>query len=137
MDSGPAWKGTGSLPRQAVAEADDLGRGDRGRDLSVTELVAFSVALGRSVQDLLSPRRWDQRVKLPGGQIEGSALVIGALDPSTTPIVAEIARLLRKRIRDLELMAEGLGADVSVLERLREAQGVGRIRGSRLRQRRA
>jgi hypothetical protein len=76
-------------------------------------------------------------VKLPGGQIEGSALVIGALDPGTTPVVAEIARLLRKRIRDLELMTEGLGADVSVLEGLREAEGEGRMRGSRLRQRRA
>jgi transcriptional regulator with XRE-family HTH domain len=101
------------------------------RDLSVTELLAFSAVLRQPVQGLLDPgakstpgrNPWTQEVQLPAGSIDRTqlrALVVGALDPGTAPIVREVTQVLRRRLSDLERVTRGIGEDVSTLERLRE-----------------
>jgi hypothetical protein len=94
------------------------------RDLSVTELLAFAAVLGRPVQDLLAPSL-AQMIEFPAGSVEGvqmRALVLGALEPGSQPLVAEIVQTIEGRLKIVEDALDGLRAELGRLGRLREVQ---------------
>jgi transcriptional regulator with XRE-family HTH domain len=94
------------------------------RDLSVTELLAFAAVLGRPVQDLLAPSL-TQTIKFPAGSVEGvqmRALVLGALDRGSQPLVAEIVRVMENRLQIAEGALNNLRTEMARLERLREVR---------------